>query len=161
MWNRMLDIRKSGESMTRFNLSNSLLFVLIVTSMIFMELLAFAYAADTVLASNYIAFVCKKIREHWHPPPDYAGQSLIVSFRVYRNGSISNLTCKAVNDPKYVNWRAAMIAVRSSLPFPCPAADFFQKNRQSAEVSIDLSAINFKPRAVKNPLPLWGDQLRH
>lgn len=157
----MLDIRKSGENMTRCNLSNSLLFVLIVTSMIFMELLAFAYAADTVLAANYVRIVCKKIREHWHPPPDYSGQTLIVSFRVYRNGSISNLSCKAVNDPKYVNWRAAMMAVRSALPFPRPAADFFQQNRDFADLSIDLSAVNFKPRAVKNPLPLWGDQLRH
>lgn len=112
-------------------------------SVIIAGLSAVAYASNTVLASNYIPTICYKIRQHWNPPPKYAGEQLIISFRVYRNGAISDLKCQAANDPKYLNWRAAMTAVKSALPFPCPSQDFFQEKKQYAEVRIDLSGFYY------------------
>ncbi len=91
----MSEKSKLGRNLSKGNFFNSFLLTLLLLFVVTIEFSAVAYADDAVLASNYLGMVCKKMREHWHPPANYRGESLVVSFRVHRDGSISNLTCRS------------------------------------------------------------------
>jgi hypothetical protein len=131
-------------------------FVLFLTATIYIvSISVIAYDEKHIPASYYISYLSNKIKNNWHPPKEYAGEHLIVSFRIYPNGTISNLDCKKIYDPRFILWKAVSEAIRKCLPFPPPPDELLDKRLRYFRVSFDMSAFYYlKDKKVKPEA--WG-----